>query len=97
MNIYVSNLSFDIQDEDLRNLFTQYGEVSSARIITDKFTNRSRGFGFVEMPDDEAARKAIGELDGVMMEGRSIKVNEARPKEEKPRSSKPSYGNNNRW
>jgi RNA recognition motif-containing protein len=97
MNIYVSNLSFDIQDEDLRNLFADYGDVSSARIITDKFTNRSRGFGFVEMSDDESARKAISELDGVMLEGRSIKVNEARPKEEKPRSFNKSYGNGNRW
>ncbi len=59
MNIYVSNLSFAVQDEDLREFFAEYGEVASAKIITDKFTHRSRGFGFVEMPDDSAAEKAI--------------------------------------
>jgi RNA recognition motif-containing protein len=59
MNIYVSNLGFSVQDEDLREYFAEYGEVTSAKVITDKFTNRSRGFGFVEMPDDTAAQKAI--------------------------------------
>ena len=58
MNIYVSNLSFNVQDEDLKEFFTEYGEVSSAKVITDKFTGKSRGFGFVEMADDEAAQKA---------------------------------------
>lgn len=95
MNIYVSNLSFAVQDEDLREFFTEYGEVSSAKVIKDKFTNRSKGFGFVEMPDDEAARKAIAELDGGMVEGRAIKVMVAKPKEEKT-SNRPSYSNN-RW
>ena len=94
MNIYVSNLSFAVQDEDLREFFAEYGEVSSAKIITDKLTNRSRGFAFVEMPNDDAARKAIQELDGGMVDGRSIKVTEARPKEE--RGSKPSYSKS-RW
>ena len=61
MNIYVSNLSFNVQDEDLREFFTEYGEVSSAKVITDKFTGKSRGFGFVEMPDNEAAQKAIAQ------------------------------------
>ena len=83
MNIYVSNLSFAVQDEDLREFFAEYGEVSSVKVITDKLTNRSRGFAFVEMPDDEAARKAIQELDGGMVDGRSIKVTEARQKEER--------------
>ena len=59
MNIYVSNLSFNVQDEDLREFFAEYGEVSSAKVIMDKFTNRSRGFGFVEMPDNVAAQKAV--------------------------------------
>jgi RNA recognition motif-containing protein len=59
MNIYVSNLSFAVQDEDLREFFAEYGEVSSAKVIKDKYTNRSKGFGFVEMPDDTAAQKAI--------------------------------------
>jgi RNA recognition motif-containing protein len=84
MNIYVSNLSFAVQNEDLEGFFTSYGEVTSAKIITDRETSRSRGFGFVEMPDDSAARKAIAELNGTMVEGRSISVTEARPKEEKP-------------
>ena len=95
MNIYVSNLSFSVQDEDLKAFFADYGEVTSAKVIMDKFTNRSRGFGFVEMPDNAAAQKAIQELDGGMVDGRSIKVNEARPKEEKS-NSKRSFSNS-RW
>ena len=95
MNIYVSNLSFNVTDEDLEGFFTEYGEVSSARVITDKFTSRSRGFGFVEMPDDEAAKKAIAELDGGVVEGRAIKVTEARPREE--RSEKRSFARNNNY
>lgn len=83
MNIYVSNLSYNVTDEDLQEFFAEYGEVTSARVITDKFTSRSRGFGFVEMSDDEAARKAIAELDGGIVEGRAIKVSEARPREER--------------
>lgn len=84
MNIYVSNLSFNVQDEDLRGFFTPYGEVTSAKIINDKFTGKSRGFGFVEMSDDAAAKKAIAELDNGMVDGRNIKVVEARPKEDRP-------------
>jgi RNA recognition motif-containing protein len=87
MNIYVSNLSFNVQDEDLKEFFTEYGEVSSAKVITDKFTGKSRGFGFVEMPDNEAAKKAISELDNGVVEGRNIKVMEAKPKEERPARS----------
>jgi RNA recognition motif-containing protein len=87
MNIYVSNLSFNVQDEDLREFFTPYGEVTSAKVINDKFTGKSRGFGFVEMSDDEAAKKAIAELDQATVEGRAIKVMEAKPKEDKPRSN----------
>jgi len=96
MNIYVSNLSFAVQDEDLREFFAEYGEVSSAKVIKDKYTNRSKGFGFVEMPDDVAAQKAISELDGGIVEGRAIKVMVAKPKEERPNNSRPSYSNN-RW
>lgn len=97
MNIYVSNLSYAVQDEDLREFFAEYGEVSSAKVIMDKYTNRSKGFGFVEMSDDAAAQKAIEELDGGMVDGRAIKVMVAKPKEERAeRRSKPSYSNN-RW
>ena len=81
MNIYVSNLSFNVQDEDLREFFASYGEVSSAKIINDRESGTSRGFGFVEMSDETAAKKAIAELDGATVEGRAIKVMEARPKE----------------
>ncbi|MBS1760032.1 MAG: RNA-binding protein [Bacteroidetes bacterium] len=99
MNIYVSNLPFAVIDEDLRSYFAEYGEVSSAKVIMDKFTNRSKGFGFVEMTDDAAAEKAIAELNGATIEGRQIKVNVARPKEERParqpRQQRPSYSNNN--
>jgi len=103
MNIYVSNLSYNVQDEDLRSYFAEYGEVSSAKVITDKFTQRSKGFGFVEMPDDEAAKKAIEELDGATVDGRGIKVMIARPKEERPQAGGNrggggrSFSNNNRW
>jgi RNA recognition motif-containing protein len=95
MNIYVSNLGFSVQDEDLREYFAEYGEVTSAKVITDKFTNRSRGFGFVEMPDDNAGQKAIKELNGAVIEGRSISVNVARPREE--RSNNKKSFTNNRW
>jgi RNA recognition motif-containing protein len=95
MNIYVSNLSFAVVDEDLRSYFAEYGEVTSAKVIMDKYTNRSKGFGFVEMPDDAAAEKAIAELNGATFDGRSIKVNVARSKEERP-ARKPSYSNS-RW
>jgi len=94
MNIHVSNLSFNVNDEDLRDFFAEYGEVSSAKVITDKYTGKSRGFGFVEMPDDEAAKKAIAELDNGVVEGRTIRVSEARPKEE--RSNNGGGGNNRR-
>jgi RNA recognition motif-containing protein len=87
MNIYVSNLSFNVQDEDLKDFFAEYGEVTSAKVITDKFTGKSRGFGFVEMSDNEAAKKAIAELDQATVEGRNIRVMEAKPKEEKPARS----------
>jgi RNA recognition motif-containing protein len=85
MNFYVSNLRFKVQDEDLKEFFAPYGEVSSAKIINDRETGKSRGFGFVELADDEAAKKAIAELDGATVEGRAIKVMEAKPKEDKPR------------
>jgi RNA recognition motif-containing protein len=94
MNIYVSNLSFAIQDEDLKEYFEAYGDVVSARVVTDKDTQRSRGFGFVEMRDKAEAEKAIAALNGAMADGRAMRVNEARPREEKP--SRPSF-NTKRW
>jgi RNA recognition motif-containing protein len=101
MNIYVSNLSFNVTDDDLEGFFAEYGEVSSARVITDKFTGKSRGFGFVEMPSDDAARKAIAELDGGKVEGREIKVAEARPREERSGNGgggdKRSFSRNNSY
>src|SRR6476661_10761887 len=95
MNIYVSNLGFNIQDEDLKGFFTPYGEVTSAKVINDKFTNRSRGFGFVEMSDDAAAKTAIAELDQASVEGRTVKVMEAKPKENKTSQSFSPFRNNN--
>ena len=92
MNIYVSNLGFSVNDQDLKNLFAAYGTVSSAKVIMDKMTSQSRGFGFVEMPDEEAAKKALNELNGSMADGRSIKVTEARPREENNNTS-----SNKRW
>ena len=97
MNIYVSNLGFSVQDEDLKEYFEEYGEVTSAKVITDKFTNRSRGFGFVEMPDESAAQKAIKELNGAVVEGRSISVTVARPREERSNTKRSFSNSNNRW
>ena len=100
MNIYVSNLSFDVSNDDLKGFFEDFGTVSSARIIMDKFTNRSKGFGFVEMPNDEEAKKAIASLNGGMVDGRAVRITEARPKEEKSFNNKSSYsggGGGNRW
>lgn len=81
MNIYVGNLSWNLKDQDLTDLFTPYGEVASAKIVTDKFTQRSKGFGFVEMPNDEQAQAAIAQLNGSEVDGRNLVVNESRPKE----------------
>jgi RNA recognition motif-containing protein len=82
MNIYVGNLSWNLKDQDLSNLFASHGEVVSAKIVTDKFTNRSKGFGFVEMANDEQAQAAITALNGSEVDGRNIVVNESRPKPE---------------
>jgi RNA recognition motif-containing protein len=83
MNMYVSNLSFHTTDDDLKNLFSAYGEVSSSKIITDRESGRSRGFGFVEMPDDNSAQKAMQGLNGKDIEGRTLSVTIARPKEQR--------------
>ncbi|MGN6616777.1 MAG: RNA recognition motif domain-containing protein [Ilyomonas sp.] len=98
MNIYVSNLSFNVQDEDLRDFFTPYGEVSSAKVITDRETGRSRGFGFVEMTDEAASKKAIAELNGATVENRSISVSVAKPKENRSSGGgQRSYNNGNSY
>ena len=81
MNIFVASLSYQISEADLRELFEGYGTVSSAKIITDRETGRSKGFGFVEMDDDAAATKAIAELNGAEYEGRTMVLKEARPRD----------------
>ena len=81
MNIYVSNLGFHVGDEDLKGFFAAYGAVSSAKVIMDRETNRSKGFGFVEMPDESEGNTAINKLNGFEVEGRSLVVNIAKPKE----------------
>ena len=85
MNIYVGNLSWSTSEDELNNLFSGYGEVTSANIIMDRFTGRSRGFGFVEMSNDEEGQAAIDALNGTEFGGRTLKVNVARPREERPR------------
>ena len=82
MNIYVGNLSWNLKDQDLLNLFSAHGEVTTAKIINDKFTGRSKGFGFVEMPNDDQAQAAIAALNGTAVDGRNVVVNESRPKPE---------------
>lgn len=83
--IYVGNLNYQTTDEELSELFTQFGAVVSARIIMDRYTNRSKGFGFVEMETDEACATAIAELDGKDFKGREVRVSEARERERTPR------------
>ena len=82
MNIYVGNLSWTMTDDDLSNLFTQYGSVTSAKILKDKMNGRSKGFGFVEMEDDEAAKTAIANLNETEVQGRKLIVNESQPRQE---------------
>ena len=98
MNIYVGNLSWSMTDEDLTNLFTQYGTVTSGKILKDKMNGRSKGFGFVEMEDDEAAKTAIANLNETEVMGRKIIVNESqpRPEGEYKKRSGGGYGGGNR-
>jgi RNA recognition motif-containing protein len=96
MNMFVSNLSFHTTDEDLRDLFKEFGEVSSAKVITDRETGRSRGFGFVEMPDDAAAKQAMQGMEGKEIEGRSLSVSVAKEREDRgSRNSGGGGGNRN--
>ena len=80
MNIYVGNLDYKVTEDDLENVFSKYGSVSSASVITDKYSGRSKGFGFITMDDDEEAKKAIEELNETQLESRNIVVNEAKPR-----------------
>lgn len=84
MNIYVGNLSFNTTEQDLGDHFAQFGEVSSARVITDRDTGRSRGFGFIEMVSNDAGQEAINQLNGQEFMDRNLTVNEARPREARP-------------
>jgi len=86
MNIYIGNLPFNMGEDNLKEIFEEYGEVGSAKIVMDKFTGRSKGFGFVEMDDEDSAKKAIEELNNAEVGGRNIKVNESKPREEGHRS-----------
>ena len=88
--IYIGNMPFSITDTDLNAMFAKHGNVTSVNIITDKFSNRPRGFAFVEMDTDESAQKAIAALNGTQLEGRALVVNTAKPREE--RSSNRSFG-----
>jgi RNA recognition motif-containing protein len=85
MNIYVGNLPYNVRDEDLQSMFAAHGEVSSARVIMDRESGRSKGFGFVEMPNSDEAQAAIDALNDTDAGGRSLRVNEARPREDRPR------------
>ena len=85
MNIFVASLSYQVSEADLRELFEEYGAVSSAKIITDRETGRSKGFGFVEMDDDSEGQRAIEELNGAEFDGRTLAVSVARPRTERPR------------
>ncbi|KKR06376.1 MAG: RNA recognition motif-containing protein [candidate division WS6 bacterium GW2011_GWF2_39_15] len=95
MKLYLGNLPYTVTAEDLKALFADYGEIEEAVVIMDKFSGRSKGFGFVTLASDEMARKAIEELNGKDLQGRSIVVNESRPMEERPRRSG-GFDRNNR-
>ena len=84
MRIYVGNLPYSVTDDELRDMFSEYGEIASAEVIKDKFSGQSKGFGFVDMPDNSDADKAIKELNDTPMGGRKLTVNEARPRAERP-------------
>jgi len=87
MNIFVAGLSFKVNDADLASLFEEYGTITSAKVITDRQSGRSKGYGFVEIANNEAAEKAIAELNGAEYDGRTLSVSEAKPREERPRNS----------
>lgn len=90
MNIFIAGLSYNVNDADLSTLFEEYGTITSAKVIMDRQTNRSKGYGFVEMENNEQANKAIEELNGAEYDGRTISVSEAKPRQE----NKNSFGAN---
>jgi len=92
MNIFVGNLSFETTDEDLRAEFAAFGELTSVNVLKDKFTNKSRGFAFVEMPNKEEAMKAVEALNGKSINGRTINAAEAKPREDKPQGGRSQGG-----
>jgi len=93
MNLYVGNLVFDVTEDDLKKLFEPFGQVTEVRMIMDKFTGKTKGFGFVEMPSKEEAEKAIAELNGKDLKGRAMTVNEAKPKTDRgSRGGRGGYG-----
>ena len=92
MNIYIGNISYDVSEDDLKHAFEEYGQVASVKIITDRYSGRSKGFGFVEMSTDEEAKKAIEMFDGKDLDGRAIVVNEARPMRERSPQGGGGYG-----
>jgi len=95
MNIYVGNLSFSVSEADLKEAFAAFGAVQTSSIIKDKFSGESRGFGFVEMPNKDEAEKAIAALNGKDLKGRALKVNEAKPRTDRPRSG--GFGGGRRY
>lgn len=90
MNIYVGNLSYAVTEDELKGVFSEFGEVSNVNIITDKYSGQSKGFGFVEMPNDSEADEAIKALNESELKGRTIKVNQAKPRDERPQR-RPRY------
>ena len=97
MNIYVGNLSWEVTQEDLKEAFEAHGQVANANLITDKYTGKSRGFGFVEMPVDDEARAAMGALNGMDLKGRQLNVNEAKPRNNGSRSGSRGSSSYNSW
>ena len=96
MNIFVGSLPFSLEESELKGFFEEYGEVASVKIISDKFSGRSKGFGFIEMPDEESAKKAIEELNGAEVDGRTIVVNKSEERKDKKRPDTRSGGGYNR-
>ncbi len=91
MNMYIGNLAFTVTEDDLQELFSEYGQIESINIVTDRFTRQSKGFGFIDMPNNSEADKAIKALNGTELKGRNIKVNQAEARRSKRSSKRPRY------